>query len=73
MENEKTKVKYSGLLSEMAKYGHTQRTIGNLLNLSEAAISRRFSGEIKWTIPEVEIICKYYKKDYKELFVNGSE
>lgn len=67
---DKTKVKYSGLVSEMAKYKHNQKTIANLLGLSEATTSRRFAGESEWTIGEIEKLCEYYNKDYYELFVD---
>ena len=62
------KIKFSGLLSEMARKGDTYSTLSNLLNISESSISRRFSGEIEWTINEIEIINNHYKKDYYELF-----
>ncbi len=62
------KIKFSGLLAEMARKGDTYSTLSNLLNISESSISRRFSGDIEWTINEIEIINNYYKKDYYELF-----
>lgn len=67
-EQEKQKVKYAGLRSEMAKYGHKIQTLSKLLDLSESSISRRFSGEIPWTIEEISKICEFYKKSYLELF-----
>ena len=31
-------------------------------------ITRRLTGEVKWTIGEVEILCKHYNMDFWELF-----
>lgn len=61
--------KYSGLRAEMAKKGHTQETLGKLLDIPTSSVSRRLSGEIEWSIGEIETICKFYKKDYYELFI----
>lgn len=67
MEVEK-KVLYPGLAGEMAKRGHTYAHLGQLLDLSESSISRRFAGEVPWTINEVRLICEFYAKGYHELF-----
>lgn len=64
------KIKYSGLRAEMAKNGHTQETLGELLKIPKSSVSRRLSGEIEWSIGEIETICKFYKKDYYELFID---
>ena len=62
-------VKFSGLRAEMAKRGHTNKTIGVLIEVSEPSVSRRFSGEIEWSKSEIDTICAYYEKSYEELFV----
>lgn len=62
------KVKYPGLVAEMAKRGETQEVLAKLLGLPRESISRRLSGKIEWSISEVDKICEYYKKDYYELF-----
>lgn len=62
------KVKYPELAGEMAKHGDTQTTLAKLLNLPNPSICRRLSGETEWSISEIEKICKYYKKNYYELF-----
>ncbi|MED4061674.1 helix-turn-helix transcriptional regulator [Priestia megaterium] len=61
-------VKFSGLRAEMAKRGHTRKTIGELIEVSEPSLSRRFSGEIDWTKSEIDKICEFYNKTYEELF-----
>lgn len=66
------KIKYPGLVAEMAKHGHTQKTIGDLLGITYASISRRLSGHKDWSISEIEKICDFYKKDYYELFKNNN-
>lgn len=62
------KVKFPGLVGEMAKRGETQEILAKLLELPISSISRRFSGETEWSISEVDKICEYYGKDYHELF-----
>jgi transcriptional regulator with XRE-family HTH domain len=61
------KVNYPGLIKEMAARGDTQETLGKILNLSKSSISRRLSGEIEWSIGEIETICNHYEKDAYEL------
>ena len=67
-KNKEPVLKFSGLRSEMAKYGHKYSTLAELLDIPESSISRRFSGEISWTYREIEAICKFYNKDYYQLF-----
>ena len=69
----KIKVKYSGLVGEMAKYGHKNSDLGKLLGLDHSAISRRLSGQIEWSIGEIEKICDFYQKDYYQLFTDKGE
>lgn len=61
-------VKFPGLAAEMAKKGDTNKVLANLLKLSESSISRRLSGEIDWSIGEIETLCDHYSKNYYELF-----
>lgn len=65
------KIKYPELAGEMAKRGDTQKTLGNLLGVNCSSISRRLSGEIEWSISEIDILCKRYNKNYYELFKRG--
>lgn len=62
------KVKYPELVGEMAKHGDTQKSIAKLLGITYSSVSRRLSGEIDWTIGDIEKLCKYFNKDYYELF-----
>ena len=62
------KIKDPELAGEMAKHGDTQKSIAKLLDLSIPSFSRRLSGEVDWSIGEIETLCKHYKKDYYELF-----
>ena len=65
------KAKYPELAGEMRKHGDTQKTLATLLKLPRASISRRLSGETEWSIGEIEKICRYYGKNYYELFKKG--
>lgn len=62
------KVLYPELIGEMAKHGDTQKSIGKLLGITYASVSRRLTGKSEWSILEVEKLCNYYNKDYYELF-----
>lgn len=66
--DKKKVVKFPNLVSEMARNGETQKTIGDLLGLTSASISRKLSGETAWSIAEVEQLCEYFGKDYYQLF-----
>lgn len=62
------KIEYPELLAEMARHGDTQKAIAKLLELSIPSFSRRLSGEVDWSISDIEKLCKHYNKDYYELF-----
>lgn len=61
-------IKYPELVGEMAKRGETQKTLATLLGITNGTVSRKLSGQNEWTIGEIETLCKYYNKDYYELF-----
>lgn len=61
-------VKYPNLVAEMARNGENQKTIADLLNLTQATISRKLAGLVDWSIGEVEVVCEHYGKDYYQLF-----
>lgn len=65
MNNE---VKFSGLLAEMGRHGEKQKDVAKLLGLSTASVCKRLSGETKWTLGDVDILCEHYGKDYYQLF-----
>lgn len=67
------KVLYPGLVAEMARRGEDQRAISKLLGISRPNISKRFTGKTEWSISEIEKICKYYNKNYYELFTKEGE
>lgn len=64
----KKKIKFPNLASEMAKRGESQKTLGDLLGLTQSTISRKLAGKIDWTMQEINAICEYYEKGYCQLF-----
>ena len=62
------KVKYPGLLAEMARNGETGKALSKKLNITEAQFSRKINGLTKWNLTEVNKICEHFKKTYEELF-----
>lgn len=62
-------VEYGGLKAQMAKYGHTYDDLAKLLGFtSRQCIARRFSGQTRWTIDEIRLLCKMYNTTFEELF-----
>jgi predicted transcriptional regulator len=61
-------VKYPGLVSEMARHGDTQKTIGKIIGITSPNVSMRFSGRVEWSFSEIIKICDYYGKSFEELF-----
>lgn len=60
---------YPELVNQMTLRKENLKSMVELLGLKEKSqITRRLSGEIEWTIGEVEILCKHYNMDLWELF-----
>lgn len=68
MRTKTTKPKYPGLIAEMGRHGQTQETLGKVMGLSRTQIGFKLRGQYEWKISEIEFLCKYYKKNYNELF-----
>lgn len=62
-------VKFPNLVAEIARRGETQKSIAKLLGVSEPTIGFKLKGKTDWTIGEVEQLCKYFGKDYYQLFI----
>lgn len=57
------------LANQITKRNETLRDIADLIgqnNISQ--ITRRLTGQVEWTIGEVEILCKHYNMDFWKLF-----
>lgn len=61
-------IKYPNLVAEMAKHGHSQKTISKVIGINNTNVSKRFLGKRDWKISEIEKICEFYGKSYEELF-----
>lgn len=62
----------STVRAEMARHGVNQRMLANALHTSQAAVSRRLTGEVDWSARELVIVadvigCK------ATLFLDGVE
>ena len=67
------KIKYPNLIGEMARRGETQRSLAKLLELHVNSLHKRLSGEIEWSISEIDKLCEYFGKDYYELFKRNND
>ena len=59
------------LVKIMNERGETLKDIAKILGYSQnskSQISRRLTGEIEFTISDVEILCEHYNMDFWELF-----
>lgn len=63
-----TKIKNAELKAEMARNGHTQTTLCELLKIPQTTLSRKLSGKSEWKQHEIDKICAFYGKSYEELF-----
>lgn len=61
-------IKYPSLVAEMARRGINQGELAKIIISSQGSISRKIAGKNQWTIEEIDKICKYFDKDYYELF-----
>lgn len=59
---------FPNLRAEKARRGDTLETLGALLGLSPPSVARRLSGQIAWSIDEIDTLCNYYNMPYENLF-----
>jgi antitoxin component HigA of HigAB toxin-antitoxin module len=59
---------FKGLRSTMAKYGHTQIELAELLGVSQTYICNRFHKRSRWTLDDMKKISEFYGITMDELF-----
>lgn len=60
---------YPELVNQMKLHNETLMDISKLIGLNfREQTSRRLTGEVEFTIGEVEILCKHYNMDFWKLF-----
>lgn len=59
---------YFTLQTEMLKNRESQEDVGKLIGITANAVRNKLDGKNEWTISEIDILCKHYKKNYYELF-----
>lgn len=64
----KKQVKFPELKAEMVKHGENQKMIADLLNITQATLSRKLNGKNEWSFGEIDTLCEHFKKDYYTLF-----
>jgi transcriptional regulator with XRE-family HTH domain len=52
----------------MERRGESQADLARLLELDRSQVSRKLSGDIQWTIGDIEVMTLHYNKDFWELF-----
>ena len=58
----------AGLKAIMARYGHTQATLAELLGVSKSFVCNRFNHNVDWTLPEMRKVSEIYEMPMDELF-----
>ena len=60
---------YPELVNQMKLHNETLMDISKLIGLNfREQTNRRLTGEVEFTIGEVEILCKHYNMDFWKLF-----
>jgi hypothetical protein len=60
---------YPELVKQMKLHNENLMDISKLIGLNfKEQTSRRLTGEVEFTIGEVEILCKHYNMDFWKLF-----
>lgn len=59
---------YPNIIIEMARNGDTFEKLASLLGITRQTILAKLSGKSDFGIGEIETLCKYYNKNYYELF-----
>ena len=63
-----SKIVYPNLVKELIDRNETQEILGKAIGLSKTSVNYKFTGRVEWSISEIEKVCKYFGKDYYELF-----
>ena len=53
---------------EMEKRGETQEDLAKILELDRTQVCRKLSGDVQWSIGDIEVMTHHYNKDFWELF-----
>ena len=67
------RAKYPIIREELNKRGQTLKDLENVLHIDRTNIGLRVRGKREWTIGEAEILCKYFNRDFWELFREDEE
>lgn len=67
------KAKYPVIREELKKRGETLKDLEKVLHIDKTNIGLRVRGERDWTIGEAEELCKYFNKDFWDLFKEEDE
>lgn len=61
--------KYPEVVNQMKLHRQNLSDMVALLGLKQKSqVCRRLTGEVEWTIGDVERLCRYYNVDFWELF-----
>lgn len=66
-------VKYPRLEAKRAFFGHTTKTIAELLEISEDSVRRRLRGDVEFELSEIIKLITFYECTFEELFGNSKE
>lgn len=64
----KKKTMFPEITKQMIKRNEKQKEVAQLLGLDVSQVSRKLSGNIDWSISDIEILSKHYKMKFEKLF-----
>lgn len=60
--------KYPEVVKQMKLHKQSLQDVADLLGISDRSVIRRLSGEVEWSIGDVDTLCRYYNIDFWKLF-----
>ena len=64
----KKKTMFPEITKQMIKRNEKQKEVAQILGLDVSQVSRKLSGNIDWSISDIEILSKHYKMKFEKLF-----
>ena len=59
---------YPGLAAEMARHGHDNFKLADIIGTSYNSVLRRISGEVQFKLTEIKTLMATYNVSFDELF-----
>jgi len=61
-------IKFPEIYNQMQLRNEKLKDVANVIELDISQVSRKISGEINWSFNDIQLLCKHYNMDFKDLF-----